>query len=432
MTRSRRRILFVTGFFPPNAPMGAVRVGKLEQYWRTRECDVRVLALDLPAPSRREETAGATVFRIPVALPQKTPQAHKAARRRASEPRPRQAAEEASQPKAGLADLYRDILFFPDRYRSWVKPAVRLALSWAGAWRPDVIYSSGPPHSGHLVAARLCARLGVPWIAELRDLWLGNPYEDVHPLIRPLHAVVAKRALRRAQAYVVVTRGARTRMQAIADRPAVVAYNGFDPADFAGLECVEPLDPERLTIVHAGSIYAGRRDPAPLFAAMRALSDKCALVRCIFFHDSWGSIAALTRRHGLAHCVEIRDPVPRTDILRLERQADILLECHWRDPAGDGVIPGKLFEYIGARRPILSLGSVTAEAAEIVRSNHLGLAANEPEEIRAMLLQSLEAKARHKRLPDLAPLAKDAFCFEAQFQKIDGLFETILRADANN
>jgi hypothetical protein len=128
----------------------------------------------------------------------------------------------------------------------------------------------------------------------------------------------------------------------------------------------------------------------------------------------------------------MREPVPRSDILRIERQADILLECHWRDPAGDGAIPGKLFEYIGARRPILSLGSLSAETAAIVRDNQLGLASNTPDEIKAMLVASLEAKARHKRLPDLAPHANEKFRYEAQFQKIEGLLETILPTDARN
>ena len=75
----------------------------------------------------------------------------------------------------------------------------------------------------------------------------------------------------------------------------------------------------------------------------------------------------------------------------------------WIDPAGDGVIPGKLFEYIGARRPILSLGSLSGEAAAIVRDNRLGLASNDPEEIKAMLVACLAAKARLGRLPDLLP-----------------------------
>ena len=110
----------------------------------------------------------------------------------------------------------------------------------------------------------------------------------------------------------------------------------------------------------------------------------------------------------------------------MEREADILLECRWIDAAGDGVIPGKLFEYIGARRPILSLGSLTGEAAAIVRDNRLGLASNDPAEIKAMLLQCLEIKAALGCLPDRAADVDDKFRRDTQFRKIDALIRDLL------
>jgi hypothetical protein len=110
----------------------------------------------------------------------------------------------------------------------------------------------------------------------------------------------------------------------------------------------------------------------------------------------------------------------------LERQVDILLECRWQDRAGDGVIPGKLFEYIGARRPILSLGSLTGEAAEIVRGNNFGLVSNDPDEIKAMLLECLKIKARLGRLPDRSDGAESRFHRETQFQKIDCLMNNVV------
>jgi hypothetical protein len=132
------------------------------------------------------------------------------------------------------------------------------------------------------------------------------------------------------------------------------------------------------------------------------------------------------RQHSLAHCVEIRPQIARHEMLRVERQVDILLECRWVDPKGDGVIPGKLFEYIGARRPILSIGSTTAEAADIVREGRLGLVSSDPDEIKAMLLCALQTKRRLGRLPDILQSTGDRYWRETQYCRIDKLIETTL------
>jgi hypothetical protein len=437
MAQKPLRILFVSGFLPPHAPIGAVRTGKLDEHWRNSGYDVRTVAIALPSSiSRGKDPSHPNVYYLPYEAPGRFITKIKSAfkrsgqsQTRASAPAPAQGAPSpagASIAKLGLTDLYRQAVLFPDKYRPWIKPAIQLASSWQGRWLPDIIYSSGPPHSGQVVASRLALRFGVPWIAELRDLWIGDPYFDRHPLIKPFHDRFAETTLSRAHGFVVVTNEARERLGKITGKPILLSYNGYDPKDYEGLEDVAPIDPARLTIVHAGTIYPGRRDPTPLFKAIAALGEQRKNIRCLFYSDTNGSVAALTRQIGIEDCVEIRDAVPRTEILRVERQADILLECRWIDPAGDGVIPGKLFEYIGARRPILSLGSLTGEAAAIVRDNNFGLVSNDPEEITAMLVQALAVKSRLGRLPDQAGDAGDRFCRGLQFDKIDGLIQNLL------
>ena len=444
MAQTPLRILFVSGYLPPQAPIGAVRPGKLEEYWRNSGHDVRTIAIALPSnASARDEASHPSVHYLPYEEPgrlitrlksafkrswiiQFIPRPGRSARHPSTQSQASRSANAGSIAKLGLVDFYRQALLFPDRYRSWIKPAIRLGLSWQGHWKPDLIYSSGPPHSGQVVAARLASRFRVPWIAELRDLWIGDPYFDRHRLLKPFHDRFAQTTLSRARAFVVVTNEARERLGRITAKPVLLSYNGYDPKDFEGLESVQPLDRERLTIVHAGTIYPGRRDPTPLFKAIAALGEKRKKIRCLFYSDTNGSVAALTRQIGIEECVEIREAVPRSQILCVERQADILLECRWQDPAGDGVIPGKLFEYIGARRPILSLGSLTGEAAAIVRDNSLGLVSNDPDEIKAMLMECLEVKARLGRLPDLVLGADSRFGRETQFEKIDGLIRDML------
>jgi hypothetical protein len=432
MAQTPLRILFISGFVPPHSPMGAVRTGKLEAWWRASGHDVRTIAVSPhgaavdPAAHPHlhyipYEEPGRWITRVKAALTPSRPARDTAPSSTAPGPAP-----DATRIRTlGLTDLYRQVMQFPDRHRAWIGAAVRLALSWRNEWKPDVIYSSGPPHSGQVIAARLSSRLGVPWIAEMRDLWIDDPYLDRHPLLKPFHDWFARMISARASGFVVVTEEARAGLARFTKKPIVLSYNGYDLSDFAGMETVAPLDAERLTIIHAGTIYLGRRDPTPLFQAIAALGPNAAKIRCLFYSDTNGAVAALARRLNVEASVEIRDAVPRAQILRVEREVDILLECRWIDPAGDGVIPGKLFEYIGARRPILSLGSLTGEAAAIVRDNHLGLVSNDPDEIKAMLVEALEVKAQFGRLPD-RPASDDKFRRDSQFRKIDGLIRDVL------
>ena len=438
------RILFISGYFPPKAPIGAVRPGKLAEYWRESGHDVRVVAVALASQSWAHEQSscieahyvgytepGQFVTRIKSAVDHSPISAFRTdpGSKRPALNHELQAGngEAISKGGRGLTDIYRQVLCLPDRYRSWIRPAARFARSWRREWQADLIYSSGPPNSGHIVASKLAREFGTPWIAEIRDAWLANSYGGPHWLIKPFFNRQVRRTLRNAAGIVAVTNADRLQMAANFPAPVVLSYNGFDPRDFPNLDTPEPLDRERLTILHAGVIYPGRRDPTPLFKAISALGAQSGKVRCLFYGDDTGSVAPLAEACGVGAQVETGGVLRRSQILSLERAVDVLLECHWQHSAGDGVIPGKLFEYIGARRPILSLGSTSAEAAVIVRENGVGLASNDPEEIRVALLDWLAQKSRFGRLPDLATSADMRFERQYQFRIIDELIQNLVR-----
>lgn len=425
-----RRILLVSGFFPPYSPLGAVRAPALVSHWLREGHEVRVVAIENPAVTGMlaSPLPPEHVAYVPFTPPGRVIEGLVAALRRR---RDGGGTESAARPSpvpdrpprlAALRNFYRQAVQFPDRYRTWVRPAVDAGLRLAKDWQPDLIYSSSPPHSGHIVARRLASRLRVPWIAELRDTWANNPYSDAPRPIEWAQTIYANATLRHASAAVLLTRTAEAETRAALSCPTVVSYNGFLEEDFAGLEAPAPLDPERLTILHAGVIYAGRRDPVALFQALAILGPRRHGIRVKFYHDLMDAVARRAERLGVLDCVELCAPVPRKEILAIERAADVLLLCRWADPRDDGVIPGKLFEYIGARRPILAVGSTTGEAAEIVRAGPFGLVSNAPMEIAEQLMAWMEAKrAAGGRLPDLPEAPTRRYLREAQFRRIDPL-----------
>lgn len=413
-----RHILFVTPYYPPYTPVGAIRMPKLVKYWRRQGHDVSVIAVENPAHEGRlgREDDGAEVSFLPYTASGAPPVT--------APPSVQYAAPRAR----GLKRIYRQIMTTPDRYRSfWVRRAAKEGAA-VHARRPvDVVVSSGPPQSAHLAAARIAAAIGRPWVAEQRDIWIGNPYSDGMRIVRWWNDWLGHRTLSQASGFVALTQEAGRQTSARFGKPFEIAYNGFDPEDFAGLEKVEPLDPERLTVVHAGIIYAERRDPSALFEAIVRLGPKRSQVRAIFYHDEARFITELKQKFGVADQVELHSLQPRSEILRIERQADVLLLCRWNDRRDDGIIPGKLFEYIGARRPILAVGSETGEAVDIVRAGGFGLASNDPATIAAQLDAWIEAKrAVGGRLPDVESPTRADYDRAGQFDRIETFIDHIL------
>ena len=430
------RILFVSGYYPPFAPVGAVRPPKLAAHWTAAGHQLRVIAVrnvdlwrgsGLAKPGMMPPAAdnhfgkpivfvpgagGAEVAHLPWTELADTPVPE------AGEPAP--AAPAVTGPVASARKLWQQWNTTPDRYARWVSAWARPAAAVARDWKADLLYSSGPPQSSHRLAAAITRATGVPWLAELRDLWVGNPYDDRPTWLRARSARIADSALGQARAFVSVTAGAGETLKARYGKPVATAFNGFDPSDYEGLENPAALDPARLTILHAGVIYAGRRDARPLLEAIARLDPaEQARVLVRFHHDEGAYVSRVVADLGVQGSVEFHPLVPRREILRIEREVDVLLLCRWADAREDDVIPGKLFEYIGARRPILSVGSETGEAAAIVREGGFGLVSNDPAIIVPWLRARLAEKATHPRLPDLPATAVDRFDRRYQFETID-------------
>ena len=440
----RHRILLVSGFFPPFAPTASTRAPTLARYWMEKGHDVRVLAAHNPGkPQVLSHSLPEEAVRF-VPFPEVKALREVAAYHLLGRIPPVHAPAQAAPPAGGgkpqegpryprlpfrqtLADLYWDLMFIPDKHLFWVETASRAGLEWMKGWQPDLIYSSGPPHSGHLVAARLAKTLKAPWVAELRDEWAGNPYGLESWLRARLERRLERQTLSQAKALVALTATTRQTLEKAYGKPTTLSMNGYDPADFVGLEDVPALDPHRLTIMHAGSIYIGKRDPSALFAATARLGPLKDKVSLLFYGEQADSLQSLARQHGVEAQVTISPPIARNQVLELERRADILLLCRWNDPADDGIIPGKLFEYIGAERPILSIGSETGEAADIVRSGGFGVVSNDPDVLAEQLRAWIALKDANPRLPDVRSPHKNRYTRGGQFDLLDRfLSESVL------
>lgn len=411
------RILIVSAYFPPYNAIGALRVGKFAKYLVSQGHEVRVVsAIDTTLPKTLqceipEEWVVATKWFDLHAIPRmlagawmKSYQSGKSG----------SAAKESWITKA--YDWFRALFHWPDRHVAWFIPASRAGRAVIREWRPDVIYASAWPITSLLIGRALSKKFGIPWVAELRDLWLDNHYYQVPAWRRWIDGAIERKLMASASLLVTVSEPLADILKVKFGRTAQVVLNGFDPADFS--PTAAPPSGDVLTIAYMGMIYPGARDPTPLFLALKTLGPLVKQVRVRFYGRLLPGVQALIDEHGLANLVEMHPPVPYRESLRIQQESDVLLLLLWDRPEEKGVYTGKLFEYFGARRPILSIGLESGVAASLIRDRKAGIATNSPgaiaEKLRAWITQKTETGSLPS--PDYSAVA--GLSRDEQFEKL--------------
>lgn len=284
--------------------------------------------------------------------------------------------------KSFIKDLFHGYLEFPDNANTWILPAISMGMEIGRTRKFDAIYSSSPRVSSHIVAAELSARLKIPWVMEFRDLWAGNPQTGL-PQPWPRHSGelwLEKRLMQRASKISTVSEGSRAiligRYGEEIGNKVLVFPHGFDRNERRS-PLVAPQELP-LTIAHTGYLYNGRRDITGLYRALECLitirrvqKDEIVLR---FAGDTDGYAKRSAVRYELSSAIVDYGYVPNTESLRLQESSHILLLVE-RAEDTDWVysqMPGKVFEYLGARRPILALVNPASMIAEIIRSTNTG------------------------------------------------------------
>ena len=254
-----------------------------------------------------------------------------------------------------------------------------------------------------------------PWVAEFRDRWADDPYLVGAPWRRRLDDWLERRVLRHVAAVVTVSAPWSRAFAAKFDVPVATVMNGFDPGEWDGLADAAAPSGLPLRLLHAGTVYPERRDPQALFEAIELGGFVPEELQLVFCGNHLEYLAEQVNRHDLAAIVQMRRAVPYREALRLQRQSDVLLLMQWNDPTDEGNVPGKVFEYLAARRPILGLGPLAGIPARLVRERGAGLFANDPEEIARQLRQWIEHKRRFGQIADLPPSVCAGLARDDQF-----------------
>lgn len=257
-------------------------------------------------------------------------------------------------------------------------PMLRAGLELCKAGRYDMIVATSPPEVVLFVARTLSKRTGIPWAADLRDLWFRDMRLYQSRLFSWLSGPVNKWVLADARALVTVSRGLQQRLSEYLRRNVEIAYNGFFESESWDGTSPDVQDDDRRHIVYTGRLYPGKRDPEPLFRALaqaRARGEdvyRRVAVHFYSFDDPW--LRGLIKQYGLEDSVMLHDYVTYRRSIELQRAADVLLFLDWTDVQAEGVLTGKLFEYLGTGRPIMALGPrKDSEAAAVIAQSACGV-----------------------------------------------------------
>ena len=375
MTDSHQ-LLAVSFFYPPNPAIGGRRVAKFVRYLPEYGWEATVLTAQThsPHPDPAEKAwVVATPWWSLRGAGSSDPGHHRTGRDARPSLRERmegggalaRAAYRALRHVAPLSTVR-----MPDATLGWIPYAVAEGTKLLEQRRFAAIFSSFGPPSSHIVAARLQARSGLPWIADYRDLWSANHWDR---RIRPfswIESRLERRVLKRAAGFTTVGPDWARRLESLHGRPAEVVYNGFDPSDYPD-PSLDPGDRGRFILTYVGSMYWPGQDPEPLFAALSRLEARAgrkldaARFQLRFLGTACARVDELASRHGVAHRTQRLPQVTYRESLGRQRASTALLFLGWNDPR-EGFLTAKLFEYLGAGRPILGVGPSGGTVSELM------------------------------------------------------------------
>lgn len=319
----------------------------------------------------------------------------------------------------------------PERRRFfWIHPAVKKSLEIIKNHDIKLIYSSYTPPASIRVASILKEKTGIPWINEYRDLWAGNPYTTLSEKRERINLKKEKELISKADALVTVSEPLKKDLQNLHNKPTYVIYNGIDKILNNKYHSVTL---NRINIVYAGSIYKGKRDPMPLFLALKLLKEKDENLYNRFSVNFYGKaipklFKSTIKDFELTDVVKLHEPVSHEEIIEIQSDADVLLLLGWNNKADEGVLTGKIFEYLGFGKPILGLGYQNGAIDNVLQETNTGKIINDPDEISDYLIEITKTVKSKEELKLLRKKIKtEPYLRDNQINNLIRIFDVFIK-----
>lgn len=369
-----KRVLLITYYWPPAGGPGVHRWLRMTNYMKECGYDVTVLTPENPHYQQLDEAGlekvSPTIAILKLPIFEVTRWFEKLSGKKTG-------TALLSEKKSGffsnLSLKIRGNYFIPDPKIYWVKPAVRFLSNYFKQEKFDLIITTGPPHSLHLIGLALKNKLGVKWIADFRDPWTNIDFYRELQLNKSAdakHRKLEREVLKNADMVTVIGETMQKEFSENGAKNCIIVTNGFEFSDSN-----TQIYPENFTLTHYGSI-APARNPEVLWKALSALIKENAelinhiQIRLIGSIDY--SVKSSAESYGLAHLICYQSNVSHAESLELQKKDAALLLIANNSPNAKGILTGKFFEYLNTSRPIVAIGPLDGDLAHAIKKTEAG------------------------------------------------------------
>lgn len=287
-----------------------------------------------------------------------------------------------------LLNFYQTFFAYPDTEKTWGKPALKIAKNIFKKEHFNIILSSSPFPTSHIIASKLKKKFNLPWVADFRDLWTQNhnyPYSRWRKIFEKR---LELKTLSSANVLVTVSQPLADKLIELHRRETIYSItNGFDPEKINNPP--NELSP-KFTITYTGQIYVRKQDPLKIIVALKDLIEEGTInendVEIRFYGPENYFLKKNIEKYGLDNIIRQYGTIPREDVLKKQWESQILLLLNWEDEKEKGAYTGKIFEYLTGRRPILATGGFGNDVVErLLKETKAGVYCSKVDDIKKYL-----------------------------------------------
>tara|TARA_R110000868_G_scaffold3811_13_gene23575 strand:+ start:9605 stop:10885 length:1281 start_codon:yes stop_codon:yes gene_type:complete len=267
----------------------------------------------------------------------------------------------------------RGNLFIPDARKYWIKPSVAFLSNIIEQEGIETVITTGPPHSVHLIGLELKKRNKVRWVTDFRDPWTSIGYHKKLKLTassQTKHKRLEELVLTEADKIIVTSNTTKQEFANITQKPITVITNGYDTSNGSPVA----LDVD-FTVSHIGSLLSGR-NPINLWKAFSELIHEIPDFKKYFKLQLAGVISSDVLEsiyfYGLQPYTELLGYISHEQAILYQKKSQVLLLIEIDSEETQGIIPGKVFEYMAAKRPILGVGPGMWEVGNLISASNTG------------------------------------------------------------
>ena len=394
-----KKVLIITYYWPPAGGSGVQRWLKFVKYLPNFQIKPIVYCPDTPNYPQTDSSllsdvsSDLTVLKTPIREPYKWAQFF--SKSKVSDLSKGLISTPKKQSFIEKALLFiRGNFFIPDARISWVRPSVSFLSEYIKTHQIDTIVTTGPPHSLHLLGLQLKQKHALKWVADFRDPWTQIGYHKklkLSAFAHKKHKKLEADVLQTADELLVTSLKTKTLFSELTTQPITVITNGFDfeITDDSSLD-------SKFTLSHIGSLPEGR-NPAMLWKVLSNLIKESEDFAAVFQLNLIGSVSSDVMKtlkiYGLENYIGITGYIPHNTVLEFQKKTQMLLLIEEDSKETEYIIPGKLFEYMGSKRPIIALGPQSSDIEKILNQTRSGtyFRYDEAAALRTLLLQHFEA-----------------------------------------